>query len=704
MGCKLPHMAISPFFFDIDFSQAKVQLMLQYMRDGFYIDEATSQLSIRMLTYNAMLDTYCYILVEWHFLNGGAISMENRISSIDLYKYGAGTSKSAYDNGRDSSNFVRMCLEILLWIAALYFLSVEVCEAYDLGIGKYLGTFWNWVDNIAIFALLTGQAFWLTNSFLVAAGYTHTTRWNVHPFPSATARMLQLNSSFVDVKDTFNLFERAIQNIDLYMTFNAIAQTMMLCQVLKSLHFQPRMGLVTRTFERAFVDLAHFLLLFIFILIGYAFVGHMTFGSEIFEFATPASAVETLVQILLGDLEVKYDLDRLTNRGTVIFFFWTFIVLMFFIMINVLLAIIVDAYMDVKESAEGSGTMLEEIWEVISADFIWISNICSWKTGGTRAVHPALIVRCCNQMVSLHAEQRATKRKIRIDSEANSELNVHSPNLMAGIQSSDTRASHIVRIGPHAHVNFDVLVSLFEYTEGIETGKEEANSNGDTLMRRMSDAATGVFKHTKNCCQGKRRGAITPMGNSSNEDPKLLRSTGSDNLANTILSLYKVRDEDNEQIADLKFKHKLVTGIHRLGKSLETVIQTQEQIAADSNLMRTQQQILFQQHKILTTLEVMMRAQQRFSGPPLSMSSMPTTKTDLDGAKTTHDSKLDSENPRLQRDHNLPIINPTDDILPPLSPKSARQFIDTDRTSGSARAIKSLIRMGTEPGTITIKL
>jgi hypothetical protein len=49
-------------------------------------------------------------------------------------------------------------------------------------------------------------------------------------------------------------------------------------RILKSLDFQPRMGLVTRTMAAAMGDLLHFCILFMFVYLGYAIVGHFLFG------------------------------------------------------------------------------------------------------------------------------------------------------------------------------------------------------------------------------------------------------------------------------------------------------------------------------------------------------------------------------------------------------------------------------------------
>ena len=49
---------------------------------------------------------------------------------------------------------------------------------------------------------------------------------------------------------------------------------------LKSMHFQPRLGLVTQTIMMALTNLIHFVILFVMVLTIYSIMGHLTFVRE----------------------------------------------------------------------------------------------------------------------------------------------------------------------------------------------------------------------------------------------------------------------------------------------------------------------------------------------------------------------------------------------------------------------------------------
>lgn len=52
----------------------------------------------------------------------------------------------------------------------------------------------------------------------------------------------------------------------------------MALRILKLLDFQPRMGLITRTFAHAGPDLLHFFIIWAFVFGGFTFIAHVVFG------------------------------------------------------------------------------------------------------------------------------------------------------------------------------------------------------------------------------------------------------------------------------------------------------------------------------------------------------------------------------------------------------------------------------------------
>lgn len=55
----------------------------------------------------------------------------------------------------------------------------------------------------------------------------------------------------------------------------------MILRILKHMHFQPRMGVLTRTLVEAAPDIMNFFILWTIVFLGYAFMGHLVFGRSV---------------------------------------------------------------------------------------------------------------------------------------------------------------------------------------------------------------------------------------------------------------------------------------------------------------------------------------------------------------------------------------------------------------------------------------
>ena len=127
------------------------------------------------------------------------------------------------------------------------------------------------------------------------------------------------------------------------------------------LNFQARVGIITRTLAEASGDLGHFLVVFLIITIGYALVGHVLFGHTVASFSTIGQSISVCAQILLGEIGVLEELSSNDFWFAPVMFFWSYIFVGFFVMTNVLLAIIIDSYAIVKMKADSTTPMSTEL-------------------------------------------------------------------------------------------------------------------------------------------------------------------------------------------------------------------------------------------------------------------------------------------------------------------------------------------------------
>merc|ERR1719502_1041484 len=93
-------------------------------------------------------------------------------------------------------------------------------------------------------------------------------------------------------------------------------------------------------------DLVVFLVMFFIIMFSYAQAFHMAFGMDLADFKGGVTSIFTLMRMILGDFD--FEALRANNKYLGPLLFLTFIVLVFFILLNMFLAIINDAYTVVK--------------------------------------------------------------------------------------------------------------------------------------------------------------------------------------------------------------------------------------------------------------------------------------------------------------------------------------------------------------------
>jgi hypothetical protein len=140
----------------------------------------------------------------------------------------------------------------------------------------------------------------------------------------------------------------------IFMQVNGVALILTVLRMLKFLDFQKRLGVVTRTIQSATMDLFHFAILFLIVVGGYTVLGFVVFGSALDEFSSFSKSFETCFQLLMGEIAVSNPLFSHVNQTTAFLFYYSYLVIVYFILLNVLLAIIVDAYVEVKNEGEFS--------------------------------------------------------------------------------------------------------------------------------------------------------------------------------------------------------------------------------------------------------------------------------------------------------------------------------------------------------------
>lgn len=116
---------------------------------------------------------------------------------------------------------------------------------------------------------------------------------------------------------------------------------------LRYISFNTTMTQLQLTLSRCAADIAGFSVMFMIIFIAYAQFGYLVFGQTVYNFSAFPESLFTLFRIILGD----FDFHELEQANYILgpIFFITYVFLVFFVLLNMFLAIINDTYSVVKE-------------------------------------------------------------------------------------------------------------------------------------------------------------------------------------------------------------------------------------------------------------------------------------------------------------------------------------------------------------------
>jgi len=136
----------------------------------------------------------------------------------------------------------------------------------------------------------------------------------------------------------------------------------------KYLKVNKRLYVLWQTLDNARTDLLTFIAIFAIILLGFLFMGWLTFGAELGIFNGFISSMGTCWQFLIGNPPDFFDLYYV-NRALGPIFFTLFTVFVFFILANMFIAIISGAYAESHTESQGTSLSIKAVSKPIASMF-----------------------------------------------------------------------------------------------------------------------------------------------------------------------------------------------------------------------------------------------------------------------------------------------------------------------------------------------
>mmetsp|Transcript_64915 Transcript_64915/g.155047 ORF Transcript_64915/g.155047 Transcript_64915/m.155047 type:complete len:832 (-) Transcript_64915:8-2503(-) len=314
------------------------------MEQNDWLDRQTKKIEMAIPVYNAELGMHTLIRANFYFSRGGHIWKK----VIPQSQYASWHSHWLYG------------LYDTIWMLCLLYIFIsETAEIHSViqrkglyGIISDYINFWNFVDWSSVLCGLAIIIFW-------AAGHGDRTELNSSLEKLGSLSVLEDTASYeAVVKDYFALLEDNIVAVRRLRLMVAAYPLVIIFRLFKLFSAQPRLALVTKTLSFAAGDLFHFMIIFLSVFVTFMIFGIVLFGREVRSFTTVPRAMVSCFRIMLGDID--WAELSVIGRTEAAIWLWLFVIIVSLLMLNMILAIIMDNYEEVKLQAGYSETLVEE--------------------------------------------------------------------------------------------------------------------------------------------------------------------------------------------------------------------------------------------------------------------------------------------------------------------------------------------------------
>ena len=319
------------YIVDIDTSDPEAAVTkINALKESKWTDWGTTAVVVTFHTYNANLNLFTKSEFVTEVNAGGLWIPSFTIQSIKLDRY------------TRPIDIYAVVSTVVFILCMFFFFFVQVREIRDFyreehEILHYLFNFWNLLDTVfnigTVLLIVIRLAMILNYENYMIVSWSDSSNFLRIPFLMTTGN-----------------FENQVTAVLVFLSF---------IKIFKYLHLNTRMNMLNKTLVFAAPDLATFIVLFAIVFLAFAFAGYALFGANLDIYASPLVAMSTTFQILLGFVTYG-DLERV-NRFWAPIYFVSYIVLVFFIMVNMFLAILNDSYAKVNEEMKDERDMVQKI-------------------------------------------------------------------------------------------------------------------------------------------------------------------------------------------------------------------------------------------------------------------------------------------------------------------------------------------------------
>lgn len=298
-----------------------------------WLDDATSELLLQAAFLNGEAEPALYGFVEVHFVfeKSGALRSHIRVST---------------SAAKDYPGPLYVALDATWFSLVFLLLAVSMHKAIRRWRGKRQpADFWTAVDWFAILVSLCIVAGRLLISLDSSKVADRVSKLPSSP-PAFSAELVERQA----YQAAWALILDNIIHINLWMEYYRLAlfvySVVLTFEIFKVFRGQPKLQLLAVTMRHAAEDVLHFIVMFFILFLSFAFSGYLIYGLRLQHWSTTTRAINTCFRSLIGDTDLPA-MYEVAPVSTLVWYF-LFLTVMIFMMLNLLLAITYDHYSLVK--------------------------------------------------------------------------------------------------------------------------------------------------------------------------------------------------------------------------------------------------------------------------------------------------------------------------------------------------------------------
>uniref|UniRef100_O35245-5 Isoform 5 of Polycystin-2 n=1 Tax=Mus musculus TaxID=10090 RepID=O35245-5 len=298
------------YYLDLSRTREETAAQLAGLRRNFWLDRGTRAAFIDFSVYNANINLFCVVRLLAEFPATGGVVPSWQFQPVKLIRY-----VTAFD-------FFLAACEIIFCFFIIYYVVEEILEIRIHRL-SYFRSFWNCLDVVIVVLSVVAMVI------------------NIYRMSNAEG-LLQ----FLEDQNSFPNFEHVAYWQIQFNNISAVMVFLVWIKLFKFINFNRTMSQLSTTMSRCAKDLFGFTIMFSIIFLAYAQLAYLVFGTQVDDFSTFQECIFTQFRIILGDINFA-EIEE-ANRVLGPLYFTTFVFFMFFILLNMFLAIINDSYSEVK--------------------------------------------------------------------------------------------------------------------------------------------------------------------------------------------------------------------------------------------------------------------------------------------------------------------------------------------------------------------